>query len=109
MPEFTRRLALALAAVCDPLAVLLFGSWAKGSADVHSDVDLVVVLPQRPTPALRAALEDAVRGVPMHVDLLLWTPADVVTARADPAGFAGSVLSGAVVLHGALPPHSVRV
>ena len=109
MPEFARRLALALAAACDPIAVLLFGSWAKGSADVHSDVDLVVVLRERPSPALRAALQDAVSGVPMHVDLLLWTPADVDTARADLAGFAGSVLSGAVMLYGALPPHSERV
>ena len=102
-PSFAVRLAWSLAAVCDPLAVLLFGSWAKGSADVHSDVDLVVVLPERPLPALRAALQDAVRRVPMHVDLLMWTPADVDSARADPHGFAGSVLAGAVLLFGALP------
>ncbi len=108
MPEFALGLARSLGAVCDPLAVLLFGSWAKGRADVHSDVDLVVVLPERPSPSLRGALEDAVRGVPMHVDLLLWTPADVEAARADPHGFAGSVLSGAVVLRGALPGPEVR-
>jgi predicted nucleotidyltransferase len=103
MPDFVRRMVQSLAVECDPLAVLLFGSWAKGTADVHSDVDLVVVLPERPSPALRMALQDAVRGVPMHVDLLIWTPADVVAARADPQGFAGAVLSGAVVLHGSLP------
>jgi predicted nucleotidyltransferase len=108
MPEFALRLAQALTAVCDPLAVLLFGSWAKGRADVHSDVDLVVLLPARPSPTLRAVLEDAVRGVPMHVDLLLWTPADLEAARADPLGFAGSVLSGAMILHGALPPPTAQ-
>lgn len=103
------RLARSLGAVCDPLAVLLFGSWAKGRADVHSDVDLVVVLREKPSPALRGVLEDAVCGVPMHVDLLLWTAADVEAAWADPHGFAGSVLSGAVVLCGALPRQEVGV
>jgi uncharacterized protein len=103
MPEFVVRLAAALAALCDPLAVLLFGSWAQGRADAHSDVDLVVVLRQRPSPMLRAALLDAARTVPMHVDLLTWTPEELHAARADPHGFAGSVLSGAVVVRGALP------
>ena len=103
VPSFALRLADRVGQVCDPVAVLLFGSWAKGTGDVHSDVDLVVVLRDRPTPALRAALVDAVRAVPMQVDLLLWTPQDLADARADPHGFAGSVLSGAIVLLGGLP------
>jgi predicted nucleotidyltransferase len=103
MPEFANRLTESLVAVCDPIAVLLFGSWAKGTASVTSDVDLVVIVPQRPPPPLRAALRDAVLRVPMHVDLLVWTPADVAAGHADPNGFPGSVLSQAVVLHGALP------
>lgn len=103
MPEFARRLARSLIDVCDPLAVLLFGSWAKGTAGVHSDVDLIVVMPEGVSPPVRAAMHDAVRCVPMHVDLLIWTPRDVEAARCDPYSFAGSALSGAVILHGALP------
>lgn len=103
MPEFVVRLAAALVATCDPLAVLLFGSWAQGRADAHSDVDLVIVLRGRPSPVLQAALLDAVRRVPMSVDLLIWTLEDLAAARADPHGFAGSVLSGAIVVRGALP------
>lgn len=102
-PAFAVRLARALADVCDPVAVLLFGSWAKGTADVHSDVDLVAVVAQRPAPAVRAAMQDAVRAVPMHVDLLIWTAKEVEAARADPHSFTGSALSGALILHGALP------
>jgi predicted nucleotidyltransferase len=102
-PLFARRLAHQLTQVCDPMAVLLFGSWAKGTANLHSDVDLVVVLPQRPTPAVRAALCDAVLTVPLKVDLLIWTTEDVMAARADPPGFAGSILSDYILLHGALP------
>lgn len=103
MPEFVLRLAAALSNVCDPIAVLLFGSWAQGRADQYSDVDLIVVLRKRPRPPLRAALLDSVRIVPMSVDLLIWTAEDVVVARTDPHGFAGSVLPGAVVVTGALP------
>lgn len=103
MPEFTNRLTESLVAVCNPIAVLLFGSWAKGTASVTSDIDLVVIVPQRPSPPLRSALRDAVLRVPMHVDLLIWTPVDVAAGYADPNGFPGSVLSQAVVLYGALP------
>jgi hypothetical protein len=108
MPEFALRLALSLAEVCDPIAVLLFGSWAKGYANVHSDLDMIVVLRERPSPQLSAALHDSVRGVPMHVDLLLWTPADVDAAQADPHGFAGSIMPSTKVLFGALPQHSAQ-
>lgn len=109
MPNFTLRLVRSLTEVCDPIAILLFGSWAKGHANVHSDIDMVVVLQERPSPQLSAALHDSVRGVPMHVDLLLWTPADVNVAWADPHGFAGSILPGVKVLYGGLPPHPARV
>ena len=102
-PLFARRLAHQLTQACKPVAVLLFGSWAKGTANLHSDVDLVVVLSQRPTPAVRAALCDAVLTVPLKVDLLLWTSLDVAAAHDDPHGFAGSVLSRYVLLYGALP------
>jgi predicted nucleotidyltransferase len=109
MPEFAMRLARAIASTCETSAVLLFGSWAKGNPDVHSDVDLIVVLPARPSPAIRSALQDAVRSVPLRVDLLMWTPADVAVARADPHGFAGSALASAKVLLGALPPPGMHV
>lgn len=103
-PLFAKRLAHQLIQVCEPVAVLLFGSWAKGTANLHSDADLVVVLPQRPTPAVRSALCDAVLTVPLKVDLLIWTTEDVMAARADPSGFAGSILSSYILLHGALLP-----
>lgn len=99
VPAFAWTLLRRLRQVCDPAVVLLFGSWAKGTATVHSDVDLVAVLDGRPSPALRAELLDAVGGVPMRVDLLLWTHAELELARRDLHGFPASVLSSAVVLH----------
>lgn len=109
-----RGIALRLRNVGSPVrrllrAVLLFGSWAKGLADVHNDVDLVVVLRHRPIPVLRAALADAVHVVPVHVDVLVWSAADLAAAEADPYEFPGSGTSHSVILFGAFPAVLGRV
>ncbi|MGI5241938.1 nucleotidyltransferase domain-containing protein [Dactylosporangium sp. CA-139066] len=99
IPAFGRTFVHRLRPICDPRMVLLFGSWAKGTATVHSDVDLVAVLDAPPSPALRAEMLDALRCVPMRVDLLIWTDRDLDLARRDPHGIQASVLSSAVVLY----------
>lgn len=98
-PRFAVTLAHRLVAVCDPQAVLMFGSWGKARMDVYSDLDVLVLLDRRPTPAVRAELVDATTCVPLKVDLLLWTAEDLSAAQSDPYGFRGSVLSSAVPLH----------
>jgi predicted nucleotidyltransferase len=68
---------------CDPDAVVLFGSWAKGTADVHSDIDLLVVGPFRASPWLRdRELRDALRRFAVRFDLHLVTPAELVAGPA---------------------------
>jgi predicted nucleotidyltransferase len=62
----------------DPDFVVLFGSWAKGTADVHSDVDLLVVREFRRSRRLRdAELRDALRRFPLRFDLHLLTPEEL--------------------------------
>lgn len=102
------RLAEAVTQAVNPVAVLMLGSWVRGTANRYSDVDLIVVLAGRPTAAERAAVADAVAGIAMKVDVLLWSPADLRAAQADPHSFGGSVLPGAVVLAGALPEAAGR-
>jgi predicted nucleotidyltransferase len=68
-------------ACCDPDAVVLFGSWAKGSANVHSDIDLLVVGPFRASPWLRdRELGDALRVFAVRFDLHLVTPTELLAA-----------------------------
>ncbi|MGW0628478.1 nucleotidyltransferase domain-containing protein [Streptomyces sp. NPDC002758] len=68
---------------CDPDAVVLFGSWAKGTADVHSDIDLLVVGPFRASPWLRdRELRDALRRFAVRFDLHLVTPAELAAGPA---------------------------
>ena len=99
VPLFATALADRVVAVCQPLALLMFGSWAKGQATVHSDVDLIVLMERPPSPRVRAEIEDALTCVPMHVDTLVWTARQLESACSDPLGFEASALRSAQVLY----------
>lgn len=62
----------------DPERVILFGSRARGEERVHSDVDLLVVLPRlenkrEAAVAIRRMLSD----LPMAKDIVLTTPEEI--------------------------------
>ena len=67
----------------DPEQIILFGSYARGTAGPDSDVDLLVVMPV--TRAQKAALEIAM-GVALHdvgvpKDIVVVTPDEVTQKR----------------------------
>ena len=70
LDEITRRLVAAL----DPDAIYLFGSYAWGTPDEESDVDLMVIVPE-PDPASRFRLavqaRKALRGLEVAKDVLV--------------------------------------
>ncbi len=74
LDELAQLAAAALRATGAERAVA-FGSWARGTADGFSDLDLAVVvetdLPRLERPRLLAGLLDA---LPLGVDLLVYTP-----------------------------------
>jgi predicted nucleotidyltransferase len=83
----TERILAAITATvvqdCDPDLVMLFGSWAKRTADVYSDVDLLVVGEFRRSHWLRdAELRDDLRRFPLRFDLHLLTPAELQAGMA---------------------------
>ena len=75
MPEVVGRIVEGF----DPLRVILFGSRARGDAGPHSDVDLLVVMPDgiedkhRVTVEILRALKDA----PFPKDIVVTTPEEV--------------------------------
>jgi predicted nucleotidyltransferase len=86
---------------CDPDGVLLFGSYAKGQANVESDVDLLVIGNFRESAYLRG---DEVRQIlrrryPIRVDLHFVTREEVAGAAGSPHSFLGSVLPTGVYLY----------
>ena len=78
-----------------PRKIILFGSYAAGSATPDSDVDLVICLPFHGS-ATDKVVE--IRGrveAPFPMDLLVWRPADV--RKKD--GFTRSILSEGKVMY----------
>lgn len=82
-----------------PLRIILFGSRARGEAGRWSDMDLLVVLPE--VRDKRAAMVEALRalnglrdpqGVPVAVDVIVTTPAEIESRGDVP----GSVLRSAL-------------
>ncbi|MFC0200717.1 nucleotidyltransferase domain-containing protein [Paracoccus rhizosphaerae] len=99
------RVTPLIVAVCDPDAIILFGSHAKGQASRDSDVDLLVVGDFPGSPFLRdRELGQLLHGFPVRMDLHLATPAEMAAELAKPFGFTRSILSGGLLLHARLPP-----
>ncbi len=61
----------------EPERIYLFGSGARGTAGPESDYDLLVVVPDDVSPALRrsARAYEALWGLPTSGDILVWTHA----------------------------------
>lgn len=77
----------------NPLRVILFGSWARGTANEWSDVDLLVVFPtvedQR---EMAIEIRGVLRDIPVCKDIIVSTP-DEIRRRGH---FIGSVLRSAL-------------
>ncbi|MDQ3703598.1 MAG: nucleotidyltransferase domain-containing protein [Chloroflexota bacterium] len=72
-----------------PLRVILFGSHARGDAHAESDIDLLVVMPDRFTGVRQrhtaVAMLDALRDLPVFKDVVVTTP-DEIAHRGDLPG-----------------------
>ena len=95
--EVTRRLV----GQFRPERIILFGSQARGTADRHSDVDLLVICRlDRKRRDLMVAMDRALRGLPIARDIVVLTPEEFERDRhipgtvARPAWREGRVLYG---------------
>lgn len=70
LSEITRRIV----ETCNPEKIILFGSYARGTAQADSDVDLLIILPKiqhQREESLR--IRRSLRGLLVPVDILLAT------------------------------------
>ncbi len=66
----------------DPQRIILFGSWARRSAEPDSDVDLLIVMDVEGSKRRKATeIDIALVGVPVPIDLIVVTPGDVERGR----------------------------
>lgn len=81
LQEITRRLCVRL----DPQLVLLFGSWARGTATRKSDIDLLVVWETELAPVARIGLVlDLLADSPWPVEAVVYTPRELEAVRRRP-------------------------
>jgi predicted nucleotidyltransferase len=76
--------------------VLLFGSYARGTASPDSDVDLMVVA-QSDLPRFKRsrALYRAIRPHPFPMDILVFTPEEVERGKEAKTSFVSAILDEA--------------
>ena len=61
-----------------PVRIILFGSWARGNATPHSDVDLLIVLPEVKNKRLAAvSIRRILADLPVAKDILVTTPQEI--------------------------------
>lgn len=96
--EITRRLVVEFA----PERIILFGSHAWGHPDEHSDLDLLVVVPEsdQPPPRRAARAYRCLREIPVPLDILVKTREEVERTRQAPASLIHEVLKRGRVLYG---------
>lgn len=88
-PALVQAVVDATVAAVDPVRIVLFGSRARGDATVDSDLDLLVVerepfTPQRSRQAELSKIRRALWRVPIPVDVLVYSAAEVDEWRHSP-------------------------
>jgi predicted nucleotidyltransferase len=95
-----RSITALIVQCCDPEAVLLFGSFAKGQDNLESDLDILVVGDFRESPYLRGhEVRQLLWRYPIRIDLHLVTPEEVAAESRKPYGFLSSALAGSRIMY----------
>ena len=88
-----RRVAERIGRQADAEQVILFGSYARGEATEHSDVDLLVIAPSDlPRFKRSRALYKSLRPYPFGMDLLVYTPDEIKKGQQSPLSFVSTAL-----------------
>lgn len=93
-----------------PLSVILFGSRARGNADVYSDADLFVIMPEgtdvdKTNLDIRAAL----RHSPVAKDILIDTPSTFAKYAVLPGTIQRKIVREGVLLYGGLNSYAATL
>jgi predicted nucleotidyltransferase len=100
LPPLVDRALQRLIGAFAPDKILLFGSWAKGTRHVGSDIDLLIIadLPGNATVHTRRARQLAADSFP-RIDIVFATPEEVASADSARSPFLLSILGTGIVVY----------
>jgi len=88
-----KEVAERIGAAADAERVVLFGSYARGDASRHSDVDLMVIA-ESDLPRFKRSRElyQLFRPYPFGMDLVVYTPSEVEEGMQSKVSFVSAIL-----------------
>jgi uncharacterized protein len=99
-PPFVAQSVARLVRAFAPTRIVLFGSYAKGTASAGSDIDLLVVADFEENRAAHARRARQLVGVAFPpVDVVLCTPQEVADAPSARSPFLASILESGITLY----------
>ena len=98
-PGSIEHLADEIARRFHPRRIVLFGSYATGTATEDSDVDLLIVMPHRGPDYETASRIRLVLDVPFPMDILVRSPVEVRRRLAMNDFFLSDIIQQGLVLH----------
>jgi predicted nucleotidyltransferase len=101
-PAIQKEITHRLVDEFEPEAIYLFGSYAWGQPEPESDLDLLVIVKNsRQKPLQRAVrAQHSLRGVPVAVDVLVKTGAEVERYRNVHASLEAQILEEGKLIYG---------
>ena len=83
-----------------PQKIILFGSWARGERDPHSDIDLLIIQESNlPRPQRYAQVRRLFWGMGFPMDILVYTPEEFARYQSVPGSFTHTVAREGKVLY----------
>ena len=89
---------------CSPTAIVLFGSYAKGTQTSYSDIDLLIIAhSDEPQGARLQKLRGMFARSPVRIDPIFYTPEEVAEELGRKYSFVASVLATGTLIYGGIP------
>jgi len=100
LPPLADRTLQRLIRAFAPEKILLFGSWAKDTRHLGSDIDLLIIadLPGSPVAHARRARQLAADSFP-PIDIVFATPEEVASAATAKSPFLMSILGTGIIIY----------